>query len=148
MTKPTKWLCTQWGLRSAWSSAQSDQSLCWMPRLIWVFALSMKKHWILSYPLSALRRLWSDWVDAQADLSLCWAHRSFCWFCHEVAQLVWVLLGHQPLKRSILTTWLNYYVLRETEFDESSCCCCFRVILPWYILSFLFVSKEPAVTLK
>ena len=27
MTKPTKWLCTQRRLRSAWASAQSDQSL-------------------------------------------------------------------------------------------------------------------------
>ena len=26
MTKPTKWLCAQWRLRSAWASAQSDQS--------------------------------------------------------------------------------------------------------------------------
>ena len=61
MTKPTKWLCAQGRLRSAWVSAQSDQSsLCaqWvakdpgflnadsedsdqtgrMPRLIWVFS--------------------------------------------------------------------------------------------------------------
>ena len=61
MTKPTKWLCAQRRLRSAWASAQSDKSsLCaqWvakdpsflhadsedsdqtgrMPRLIWVFA--------------------------------------------------------------------------------------------------------------
>ena len=27
MTKPTKWLCSQRSLRSAWASAQSDQSL-------------------------------------------------------------------------------------------------------------------------
>ena len=27
MTKQTKWLCAQWRLRSAWESAQSDQSL-------------------------------------------------------------------------------------------------------------------------
>ena len=27
MTKPTKWLCAQQRLRSAWASAQSDQSL-------------------------------------------------------------------------------------------------------------------------
>ena len=27
MTKPTKWVCAQRGLRSAWTSAQSDQSL-------------------------------------------------------------------------------------------------------------------------
>ena len=26
MTKPTQWLCAQWRLRSAWASAQSDQS--------------------------------------------------------------------------------------------------------------------------
>ena len=62
MTKPTKWLCAQRRLRTAWASAQSDQSLrCAlngqlrtkaffmrtaktlimterMPRLIWVFA--------------------------------------------------------------------------------------------------------------
>ena len=40
----------------------------------------MKKHWVLSYPLSALRRLWSDWADAQADLSLRWAHSHFIGF--------------------------------------------------------------------
>ena len=57
MTKPTKWLCAQRRLTSAWASAQSDQSLRCplngsflhadsedsdqtgrMPRLIWVFA--------------------------------------------------------------------------------------------------------------
>ena len=47
------------------------------PSLIRVFAVSMKKAWVLSYPLSALRRLWSDWVDAQADLSLRRAHSHF-----------------------------------------------------------------------
>ena len=29
----------------------------------------------------------SENSDAQADLSLHWAHRSFCWFCHEAAQI-------------------------------------------------------------
>ena len=33
-----------------------------------------KKAWVLSYPLSAEQRLWSDWADAQADPSLCWVH--------------------------------------------------------------------------
>ena len=62
MTKPTKWhvhpaktqICL--GIRPVWS----------------VFNVRMKKAWVLSYPLSTQRRLWSDWVDAQADLSLCW----------------------------------------------------------------------------
>ena len=58
------------------------------PSLIRVFTVHMKKAWVLSYPVSAQWRLWSDWADALADLSLCWAHRSFCWFCHEAAQLL------------------------------------------------------------
>ena len=44
------------------------------PSLTRVFAVRMKKAWVLSYPLNAQRRLWSDWADAQADLSLRWAH--------------------------------------------------------------------------
>ena len=152
MTKPTKWMCAQQRLRSAWASAQSDQSLhcpheetlgpqllvenswrhifawcgsftvtivstgtskcivaviilkfyrravTWQnqqnecapskdsdqpghpPSLIRVFAVRMKKPWVLSYPLSAQRRLWSDWADAQADLSLRWVHIHFVGF--------------------------------------------------------------------
>ena len=44
------------------------------PSLIRVFAVRMKKAWVLSYPMSAHGRLWSDWADAQSDLSLRWAH--------------------------------------------------------------------------
>ena len=50
------------------------------PALIRVFAVRMKKSWVLSYLLSAQRRLWSDWADAQADLSLRWAHSHFVGF--------------------------------------------------------------------
>ena len=84
------------------------------PRLLRVFAVRMKKPWVLSYPLSAQRRLWADWADAQADPSLRWAHshfvgfamrrlkwclngkvciisslgaKSLCWFCHEAAHV-------------------------------------------------------------
>ena len=49
-----------------------------LPSLIRVFTVRMKKHWVLSYPLSTLWRLWSDWVDTKADLSLRWANKSFC----------------------------------------------------------------------
>ena len=70
MTKPTMWLCAQRRLRSAWASAQSDQSLrCpheesldpWLP-----FERTAK----------TLVRL----ADAQADLSLRWAHNHFVGF--------------------------------------------------------------------
>ena len=56
------------------------------PRLIRVFAVRMKKAWVLSYTMSAQRRLRSDWVDTQYDLSLRWAHMPFCWFCHDTTQ--------------------------------------------------------------
>ena len=62
------------------------------PCLIRVFAVCMKKPWVLSYLLSAQRRLWSDWADAQADPSLRWAHMPHCWFCHEAAHLVFMYL--------------------------------------------------------
>ena len=70
MTKPTMWLCAQ---------RDSDQP-GHPPSLIRVFAVCMKKPWVLSYPLSTQRRLWSDWADAQADLSLRWAHTHFVGF--------------------------------------------------------------------
>ena len=57
-----------------------------LPSLIRVFAVCIKKAWVLSYPLSAQWRLWSDWADAQADLSLRWAYMPICWFCHNAAQ--------------------------------------------------------------
>ena len=66
-------------------SEDSDQP--WHPpSLIGVFAVRMKKAWVLSYPFSAQRRLWSDWADAQADLSLRCAHSHFVGFA--MSQLI------------------------------------------------------------
>ena len=59
----------------------------------------MKKPWVLSYPLSPQRRLWSDWADAQADLHLCWAHTHF--FAHFWSQ------DHQLQKCRKSETWLS-----------------------------------------
>ena len=56
--------------------------------LIRVFIVRMKKPWVLSYPLSTQRWLWSDWADVQADLSLHLAHMSCSWFCHAAAQIM------------------------------------------------------------
>ena len=50
------------------------------PSLIRVFAVSMKKPWVISYLLSTHQRLCSDWADVQADLSLRWAHTHFVGF--------------------------------------------------------------------
>ena len=48
--------------------------------LMRVFAVRMKKAWVLSYPLSAQRRLLSESADSEADLSLRWAHMPFFGF--------------------------------------------------------------------
>ena len=69
MTKPTKLVYAQQRLRSAWASAQSDQSL----------HCPNEESWVPSYLLSDSED-WSDWADAQADLSLCWAHSHFVGF--------------------------------------------------------------------
>ena len=87
------------------------------PSLIRVFAVCMKKPWILSYPLSTQwrlwsdwvdplstqRRLWSDWADAQADLSRAQWLAKDPWFLHadsedpdqtgQMPRLIWVFVG-------------------------------------------------------
>ena len=75
------------------------------PSLIRVFAVRMKKHWVLSYQLSAQRnsdqtgrmpgwserRIWSDWADAQVVLSLRWAYSHFVGFV--MLRLIWWRFG-------------------------------------------------------
>ena len=63
-----------------WAASWQSQQCCCAPSLIKVFAVRMKKALVLSYPLSAQWRLWSDWEDAQADLSLRWAYAHFVGF--------------------------------------------------------------------
>ena len=68
------WAATWQNQRSDCAPSEDSDQLGHPPSLIWVFAVRMKKAWVLSYSLSAQWRLWSDWADAHADLSLCWAH--------------------------------------------------------------------------
>ena len=68
-------------------SEYSDQPVH-PPSLIRVFAVRMKKAWVLSYPLSAQRRLWSDWADA------------VLLFCHLAAHM---LLVHLFVYRACIT---------------------------------------------
>ena len=98
MTKPTKWLCTQRRLRSAWASAQSDQSsLCtqwvakdpsflhadsedsdqigWMPRLIWVFAGCTATLLFFSWGGSNV------FFSEQSDKAVWWASGWWRWRC-------------------------------------------------------------------
>ena len=38
-------------------------------------------------------------MDAQADLSFSWAQRSFCWFCHEAAQMMFISIPHSFIEK-------------------------------------------------
>ena len=94
MTKPTKWLCAQRRLRSAWASALSDQSL-------------LCTQWVAKDPSF----LCADSEDsdqtgqnAQADPSLHWAHMPFCWFCHEATH---IKLNKIVSSRIFITEQLN-----------------------------------------
>ena len=63
--------------------------------LIRGFAVRMKKPWVLSYPLSAQQRFWSNWAAAQADLSLCWAQARF-----DVFVMLWLILSSAVVLQS------------------------------------------------
>ena len=115
-TKPTKWMCAQRRLRSAWASTQSDQS-------------SLCAQWVAKDP----RFLHADSGLIRLGGCPCWSAssldaQSFCWFCHEAAQLEEYLCGeygfdwqlHWPcmffkstfthiclVDRSILINWTN-----------------------------------------
>ena len=70
--------CAQRRLRSAWASAQSDQSLR--------SALIGSKAKDPSF-LHADSENCDQTAVVQADMSLRWTHMPFCWFSHEAAEL-------------------------------------------------------------
>ena len=93
-------------LRFGATACQTNKTTCapsedrsdWASRRIRVFAVCVEKTWVLSYPLSAQRRLIRlGWADAQADLSLRWAQGSVCWFCHAVAHIYDTAMFYEKL---------------------------------------------------
>ena len=75
---------------ASWHNQQNG--MCAQRRLRSDWAVRMKRAWVLSYPLSAQRRLWSDLADAQADLSLRWAHIHFVGFAMRLLNICTVPL--------------------------------------------------------
>ena len=108
MIQPTKWLCAPRRLRSAWASAQSDQSLrC----PAWRKLGSLGTHWAQSED-------WLDWEDTQADLSLRWAQSHFVGFvmnrliyrADPKPCLFWIVIPYSYMQyrpRSIIIEWRN-----------------------------------------
>ena len=86
----------------------SDESLC----------CPHEKHWVLSYPLSAQRRLWSDWADAHCSLIWVFAGRT-------LILLVLSCRGSGMLKKFTLAV-IYTITLRVTRawYKISSICKC------------------------
>ena len=96
--------------------------------LIRVFAVRLKKAWVLSYPLSTQRKLirlggclgWSE--------SSLGAH-SFRWFCHVVAQIMTCINNENARKKSFQA---NNLVPINTNFWE-----CFMT--SWFIMHIIMI---------
>ena len=71
------WAVTWQNQQSDCAASEDSDQPGHPPSLIRVFAVRVKKPWVLSYPLRAQRRLWSDWAN---DLILPWAHTHFVGF--------------------------------------------------------------------
>ena len=68
-----------WQKTTKWQVCPAKTQISLGTRPVWsVFAVRMMKPWVLSYPLSAQRRLWSDW-----------AHSHFV--CFVMRRLIYVL---------------------------------------------------------
>ena len=83
------WAATWQNQQNDYAPSEDSDQPGHLPSLIRVFAVRMKKAWVLSYPLSVQRWLWSDWADAQADLSLRWAHSHFVGFIMSLLTSFW-----------------------------------------------------------
>ena len=123
-------MCAKRRLRSAWASAQSDQSLrCasdqpgHLPSLIRIFAVHSRTQGFFMRIAKTL----SDWADARADQSLRWAHMPFCWFCHEAAHFSCDGIFHShlsPVKDSYILSYICQMqgnVVIHQGVWESSC---------------------------
>ena len=92
-------------------------------RPVWsVFAVRMKKVWVLCYPFSAQQRRWSDWEDAQADLSLRWVHSHFVGFVMSRLACFWSIMAsshvvvYWMLSRNVL------FIFRSMSYAGCSVC--------------------------
>ena len=104
-------MCAQRRLRSAWHP----------PNLIGVFAVFMNKAWVLSYPTSAQRRLWSDLSLSRRTLILlvlsCRGSNILNKLTKKVTQVsqylhvfVWAKLQVLAFKRSVYCIHNVYFI--------------------------------------
>ena len=122
-----------------------------LPGLIRVFAVRMKKHWVLSYPLSTHWRFWLDRVDAQADLCLRWVPWSFCLFCHVVAQMlslqqyVWAWLDCTVIAgifKTLVMVALKFPILYQAQIDNN----CIITLSVWAVTRVYYYMQYSSFT--
>ena len=101
------WATTWQNQQNGCAPSEDSDQLGHPPSLIRVFAVRMKKAWVVSYPLSGQRRLWSDWADAQADLSLRWAHTHFVCFVMSRLTSIKIQYWDETRAKSTPKHWSN-----------------------------------------
>ena len=103
MTKPKKW-----HVRPA--KTQISLGIC----PVWsVFAVRMKKAWVLTYPLTECTvntLIWLGGRPGWPESSL--GTQSFCWFCHEAAQL-------SMEKRTLKLTWIRHPLYKLSKNNHA-----------------------------
>ena len=106
--KIEKWAAS-WQNQQNYCVPSEDSDQPWHPpSLIRVFAVRMKKAWVLSYPLSAQRRLWL-WKRCPGWSESLLGAPSFCWFCHKTAQIR--NLRETTYTQYNLMVWLHRYLM-------------------------------------
>ena len=102
-----------------------------------VFAIGMKKAWVLSYLFSAQGRLWSDWADAKADLSLRWAHNHFVGFVmRRLTSAFWSMTVHSFCETSRQSTFFPIHV-----YQNSNVLCLLQLRWWFWMSSWLLLEK-------
>ena len=121
VTKPTMWLCAQRRLRSAWASAQSDQSLrCALNRKVRTQGFFMRT-------AETLIRL--SGCPGWSESSL--GAQSFCWFCHFSIYHCWWWYFIWHIKDSLLDLsiflewWYFIWHIEDSLLDLS-------IFLEWW----------------
>ena len=99
LVRMRKWATTRQNQQNSYAPSEDSDQPGHPPSLIRVFAVRMKEAWVLSYPLSAQRRLWSDW----ADLSLRWVHILLVLSCRS--SNIFLFLLHLWVFRVIMHWW-------------------------------------------
>ena len=124
--------------RSAWDPSPLPPPPPPASSLIRVFVVRLKKAWILSYPLSAQRRLWSDWADTLIRLGGCpgWSESSLG------AHAILLVLSRCASNASFLTLTMHLRIKQENGSTKNPIFHQYRATYKSRILSVTFLGHD------